>query len=138
MENLIASYRVGSHQIRRGRRAGRPSTSQGSAEPLCVRESKARTGRFLREKLISDHGLFSSYEGQLGEANEQDSWSIFREYTGLWTAGCWLAHRFHQLKASVTRNRGIFQILLLLCVALRNLGLLISKTDWSVICPLCC
>ena len=29
----------------------------------CARESKARTGRFLREKLISDHGLFSSCEG---------------------------------------------------------------------------
>ena len=28
----------------------------------CARESKeARTGRFLREKLISDHGLFTSY-----------------------------------------------------------------------------
>ena len=24
----------------------------------CARESKARTGRFLREKLMSDHGLF--------------------------------------------------------------------------------
>ena len=26
----------------------------------CARESKARSGRFMREKLISDHGLFSS------------------------------------------------------------------------------
>ena len=32
----------------------------------CAEESKARTGRFLRGKLISDHGLFSSYEGQQG------------------------------------------------------------------------
>ena len=31
----------------------------------CARESKARTGRFLREKLISDHGHFSSYEGRM-------------------------------------------------------------------------
>ena len=38
----------------------------------CARESKARTGRFLREKLISDHGLISSYEGQQGAANGQD------------------------------------------------------------------
>ena len=30
-----------------------------------VRESKeARIGRFLREKLISDHGLFSSYKSK--------------------------------------------------------------------------
>ena len=35
--SLVALYRVGTHQIRRGRRAGRSSTSQGSAEPLCAR-----------------------------------------------------------------------------------------------------
>ena len=29
----------------------------------CARESKARTRRFLREKLMSDHCHFSSYEG---------------------------------------------------------------------------
>ena len=45
----------------------------------CARESKARTGRFLREKLISDHGLFSSYEGQQGAADGQDSWGFFRD-----------------------------------------------------------
>ena len=28
----------------------------------CAREPKARTGRFLREKLMSDRGHFSSYE----------------------------------------------------------------------------
>ena len=37
----------------------------------CARESNARTGRFLREKLLSDHGRFSSYEGRLGAANGQ-------------------------------------------------------------------
>ena len=42
----------------------------------CARESKARTGRFLREKLISDHGLFSSYEGQQGAAIGQDSCDV--------------------------------------------------------------
>ena len=31
---------------------------------LCAREPTARTGRFLRGKLGSNHGLFSSYEGQ--------------------------------------------------------------------------
>ena len=36
-ESLVAPYRVGTHQIRRGRRAGRSSTSQGSAEPPCAR-----------------------------------------------------------------------------------------------------
>ena len=45
---------------------------------LCARESKARTGRFLRGKLISDHGLFSFYKGQQGAANGQDSWDFFR------------------------------------------------------------
>ena len=49
---------------------------------LCVRESKPRTGRFLREKLISDHGLFCSSEGQQGAASGQDSWDFFRDAQG--------------------------------------------------------
>ena len=52
-------YRVGTHQIRRGRGVARSSTSQGSAEPL-ARESKVSTGRFLEGKLISDHDIFPS------------------------------------------------------------------------------
>ena len=44
----------------------------------CARESKARTRKFLREKLISDHGLFSSDEGLQGAANWQHSWGIFQ------------------------------------------------------------
>ena len=46
-------HQVSTHQIRRGWREARSSTSQGGAESL-TRESKARTGTFLREKLISD------------------------------------------------------------------------------------
>ena len=61
-ESLVVLYWVGTHQIRLRRRAARSSTSQGSTDP-CSRESKARTGRFLREKLMSNHGHFSSYEG---------------------------------------------------------------------------
>ena len=62
-ESLVVLDRVGTHQIRRRRRAARSLTSQGKADPS-ARESKARTGRFLREKLVSDHGLISHYEGQ--------------------------------------------------------------------------
>ena len=36
-ESLVVLYRVGTHQIRRRRRAARSSTSQGRAEPLCAR-----------------------------------------------------------------------------------------------------
>ena len=38
----------------------------------CTRESKARTGKFLKETLMSDHGLFSSYEGQQGAAKGRE------------------------------------------------------------------
>ena len=38
-----------------------------------ARKPRVRTGRFLREKLMSDHVFFSSYEGEQGAANEQDS-----------------------------------------------------------------
>ena len=47
---------------------------------LFAQESKARTGPFLSGKLISDHGLFSSYEGQQKAANRQDLCSVFQEY----------------------------------------------------------
>ena len=73
----------------------------------CARESKARTGRFLIENLISDHGLLSSSEDQQGTANGQDSWGVFQGCTGLWTVGYWLARRLHQLKASTTMDLGI-------------------------------
>ena len=36
-ESLVVLYRVGTHQIRRMRRAARSSTNQGRAEPLCGR-----------------------------------------------------------------------------------------------------
>ena len=36
-ESLVVLYRVGTHQIRRRRRAARSSTGQGRAEPLCAR-----------------------------------------------------------------------------------------------------
>ena len=41
-------------------------------------QRKAKIGRFLGGKLISDHGLFSFYEGQQEATNGQDSWSVFR------------------------------------------------------------
>ena len=40
------------------------------------------TNRKVSNKLISDHGLFSSYEGQQGAANGQDSWGFFRDAQG--------------------------------------------------------
>ena len=81
-ESLVVLYRVGTHRIRRRRREARLLTSQESAEPLCARIKSANREVFLREKLIADHGLFSSYEGQQGEANGQDSWVFFRDAQG--------------------------------------------------------
>ena len=52
-KSLVALYREGTHQIRRGRRAARSPTSQGSAEPLRVRAKGAKR-RFLGGKLNSD------------------------------------------------------------------------------------
>ena len=37
---------------------------------------------FLREKLISDPGVFSSYEGRQGAANGQDLGGFFRDAQG--------------------------------------------------------
>ena len=54
--SLRARFGEGGEQIDR-------RLARGVLNP-CARESKARTARFLMEKLISGHGLFSSYEGQ--------------------------------------------------------------------------
>ena len=86
-------------QLDRGR-------ARGVLNPF-ARESKARTGRFLRDKLMFDHSLFSSYEDQQGVASGQDSWGLFLGCAGLWTARCWLARQLHQLKASTTMDLGI-------------------------------
>ena len=40
-ESLVVLYQVGTHQIRRRRRAARSLTSQGKAEPLCARIESA-------------------------------------------------------------------------------------------------
>ena len=63
---------------------------------------------------------------------------LFQGCIGRWTARCWLARRLYQLKASPAMDFGISILLIsVLCMALRNLGLLI-KTDWGVVYPLCC
>ena len=62
-ENLVALYLVVCTKFGEG---GGQFDRRGDRGVLnsCARESKARTGRFLRVKLISDHGLFSSCEGR--------------------------------------------------------------------------
>ena len=63
-ENLVVLYQVGTHQIRRRRRAARTLTSQGRAGPLCARIEGAN--REVSEgKLISDKGCFCFYEGRM-------------------------------------------------------------------------
>ena len=84
-----------------------------------------------------DHGHFYSYEGHK-ERRTGKICGLFQGCTGLWTPGCWLARRLHQLKASTTMDLGISIFLISVqCVALRNLDLLI-KTGWSVIFPFFC
>ena len=60
----------------------------------CARESTASTGRFLREKLMSDHGHFLPTRATT--SGEQATFvGLFQGCTGLWTAGCRLARRLH-------------------------------------------
>ena len=86
---------------------------------------------------MSDHGHFlptrATRSGQRARFV-----GLFQGCTGLWTVGCWLVRRLHQLKASTTMDLG-FSIFLtsVQCVALRNLDLFI-KTRWSVIFPVFC
>ena len=55
---------------------------------------------------MSDHSLISFYEGHK-ERRTGKIRRLFQGCTGLWTAGIWLAHRLHQIKASTTMYLGI-------------------------------
>ena len=101
----------------------------------CVQESKARLRGFLWGKLISDHGLFSSYEGQQEAANGQDSWGIFQGCTSFGRLDAGSRAGFTSLRPSPPWT-SVIQLFLFLHDVLK-LGLLI-KTDWSVISALCC
>ena len=48
-----------------------------------VQKPKAQAERFLRAKLISDHGLFPYYEGQQGAATRHD---FFLFFSGMYRA----------------------------------------------------
>ena len=76
--------------------------AEGSSIVIDARESKARTGRFSRETLISDHGLFFSYEGQLKErrtGKTRGEW--FRDAQGFEQLAC---APLRQVKASTTMD----------------------------------
>ena len=123
-ESLVVLYRVGTHQIRRRRRAARSSTSQGRAEPLCARITGLKRDVSEEEAMMSDHGNFSSYEGHKRRRTGKIR-GAFSRCAGLLTAGCWLARWLHQLKASTIMDLGISNFRISVqCVALRNLDLL--------------
>ena len=130
-ESLVVLYQVGMHEIRRRRRADRSLTGQGRAEPLCARiESANREVSEGKAYLTAVNFLPTTRATWSGERARFAG--LFQGCTGLWTAGCWLARRLHQLKASTTMDLGISIFLIFVrCVALRNLELLI-KTGWNV------
>ena len=87
--------------------------------------------------MMSDHGLFSPYEGHKEWQTSKIRGAFSRMHGAL---DGWMLTRApaSPAQASTTMDLGISIFLISVrCVALRNLELLI-KTDWSVICPLCC
>ena len=98
-ESLVALYRVDTHRFGEGGGQLDCRRVRGGLNP-CARESKTRIGRFLREKLMSDHGRFSSMRAT--RSGERARFvGLFQGFTGLRTAGCWLARRLYQLKAAL-------------------------------------
>ena len=80
-ERMVALYGVITHQFSEGGRQLDRRRGTGVLNS-CARESKARTGRFLREKWTPDQGFFSSYKDQQEVANGQDSWGFSRNVHG--------------------------------------------------------
>ena len=135
-ESLVVLCQVGTHQIRRRRRAARSLTSQGRANP-CARESKARTGRFLREKLISDHVIFlptrATWSGERARFV-----GLFQGCTGLCDG--WMLARAPASTAQGLHHHGPryfnFPYFCTMC-SLDKLG--IVDQNWlERVCPICC
>ena len=127
-ESLVALYRVGTHQIRPRRREARSLTSQGSPEPMCAR-IKGANWEVSEGKADVWPRSFFFLRGPTRSGERARFVGLIQGCTRLWTAGCWLARRLHQLKASTTMDLGISIFLISVrCVALRNFDLLI-KTD---------
>ena len=82
-ESPVVLYRVGTHQIRRRRRAARSSTSQGRAESLCARITGLNRKQVSEGKAdISPRPSFFFLRGPQGAANGQDSWGFFKDAQG--------------------------------------------------------
>ena len=135
-ESLVVLYRVDTHQIRRRRRTARSSTSQGRSEPLS-RESKARTGRFLKEKLMSDHGHFSSYESHKERRTGKIRGAFSKMHRAL---DDWMLARAPASPAQGLYHHGPwyfnFPYFCTMC-GLEKLRL-VGQTGWGVICLLYC
>ena len=87
---------------------------------------------------MSDHGLISSYE----DHKERRTGKIRGAFSGMHRAlDGWMLARALAPPAQGFHHHGPwyfnFPCFCTMCVALRNLDLLI-KTGWSVICPVCC
>ena len=80
-ESLVVFYRVGTHQIRRRRRAAQSSTSQGKAEPLCARITGLNREVSERKADVWPRSFFF-LRGPQGAANGQDSWGFFKDAQG--------------------------------------------------------
>ena len=78
---------------------------------------------------MSDHGLFASYEGQVGAANGQDSWGFFRDALGSGRPNAGSRAGFTSSRPPPPPWPSVFQFSLFLydVVTLRNLGLLIKQ-----------
>ena len=110
--------------------------ARGGLTP-CARDSKTRTRRFLRENLMSDHGLFSFYGGHKERRTGKIRGPFSRMHSAL---DGWKLTRAPASPAQGLHRHGLRYLnftFFVQCGALGNLDLLI-KTDWSVICPLCC
>ena len=79
----------------------------------------------MREKLklMSDFGIFSSYEGYKERRTGKIRGTFSKIHMAL-NGGCWVARRLHPLEASTTMNLGIFIFLIFLRMCgLEKLGL---------------
>ena len=102
-----------------------------------IKQTTARIGRFLREKLISDHGHFSFYEGHMERRTGKIRGAFSRLHRAL---DGWMLARAPASPAQGLHHHGPryfnFSYFCTMC-GLEKLG--IVDQNWlERICPICC
>ena len=139
-ESPVVLYPVGTHQIRRRRRAARSSTSQGRTEPLCARIIGLNREISEGKADVRPRSSFLFLRGPQGAANGQDSWGFFKDAQGFGRLDAGSRVASSRPPPPMDLDISFFSYFCTMC-GLENLGLVDQnwlERNFSVIFPFFC